>query len=251
MWSTVLEKYPQIHDITLKDNFNLSFELYGILNKHLIIYPVKVDAMLLFCIHRDTGEIIPPTRYDSVLPNPSIHTLTLIDQKFQNVYKSIQKKIEESNKVLSDTSIEGTEGCVIYELKEDDTWKLWKLKPPSILAIHQAPGITKKDIMITCYNALENVDINKLTYEVVSELLEEEFEKYVIEKIEDKINKIIKIVIIEIKERYEAIRIYELDGISILKDKRKVMRRISEYFDSKKMRYIYTILEAYERGKLI
>ena len=244
MWKEMLQRYPNIPQLTEK--YNLSFELYGILNKHLVLYPVRLDMRLLFALDRQTGKIILPEVFSDSLPVVEKYCNFDIKQLFSVQYGKVKEDIEKCNNYLSDTEVEGLEGCVIYIKNNNSELCQWKLKPETIFKLHTAAGMSKTDIMITCYNALENVDIEDLTYEFVILLLSEEFSEREILRNELRIKFIIKEVKEEIKKRFKIIEVYTQIGLKISEDKRTVMRKMSEYFRKQDMRYVYAIVSAYE-----
>lgn len=253
MWCEILQKYPQISQIILEENVNLSFELYGILNKILIIYPFRLDIRLLFGITTNNHIILPERFSKHKIPIAERYSEFKVNTNFVKTYNDLRDKLEKLNEVRSNSEIVGLEGLVIYQLTEDaTTWKQWKLKPESIFKIHTKPGISKKDIMITCYNTLENIDIDGITFEVVKNLLLEEYTENEIIRNEYKIKQVIKEVKEELRLRHAIITTYKDLNLSIKKDKAHTMRTLSRYFPNSKMGYVYTVVKAYEEsGNLI
>jgi len=251
MWCEILQKYQQIPKIILKEDINLSFELHGILNKILILYPFRLDIRLLFGI-TPNGSIIRPEQFAKYgIPIAERYYEFKIGEDFPKTYNELRDELEKSNEVKSDSEIVGLEGLVIYQSNEDGTtWEQWKLKPETIFKIHTKPEMSKKDIMITCYNALENVDIDGITFEFVGELLLEEFTENEITRNEYKIKQIIKEVKEELQLRNEIITTYKELNLSVKEDKTRTMRTLSQYFPSNRMRYVYTIINAYEENTL-
>ena len=245
MWREMLKRYPVIEQTARVLAINFSYELYGILNKHLILYPMRLDTQLLFGLNKDNGKIILPDIFRGTLPVISKDFNIYPHGSFSKVYKELQVAIETTNDYTNLEEVKGSEGRVIY-IKEEDQWKQWKLKPGTIFALHCQGGMNKNDIMTTCYNALENVELDNLTYEIVAELLKEEFIEAVIIKNEERIKDTIAWVQQEVKRRYLVIEIYEKLGLKLSENKQEVMRKMSESFDRKQMRYVYNIIQAYE-----
>ena len=248
LWKEMLEKYPHIPDIIKKYDVNLSFELYGVLNKLLIIYPFRLDLILIFALDRFTGQIELPDRFQDYFPTAKVYYNIKPQHDFPSFYKRIAGEIESTNVVISKDEIKGSEGAVVY-VREENQWKQWKLKPETIFGIHTAPGLNQISIRTTVYNALENTSIQDLTYSIVVDLLEEEFQPRDIIDRKTLILKIIEEVKGEILDRHKSIDLYKKFGVSILQDKVQVMQFLSQHFEKGKMRYIYTILKAYEGEK--
>ena len=66
-WQSMLDRYPTIPDLVLRDRRALSFELFGSLNSHLIAYDVGLDIRLLFGVD-GAGRVTPPSRLGLDLP---------------------------------------------------------------------------------------------------------------------------------------------------------------------------------------
>lgn len=246
MWKEMLKKYPSIREYANNLDINFSYELYGILNKHLISYPVRLDTRLLFGLKRYNGEIVLPEVFREGLPVVDKHCDIKPSYFFPDFYQKVRSEIESTNNYISDDEAEGLEGCVIYIRDEDGNHKQWKLKPETVFKLHCQGGINKNDIMATCYNALENVDLEELTFEFVVELLKEEFNIRVILANEYRIKKILGEVKEEIVRRHDVIEVYEKLGLSLEENKNVLMRELSKHFNRSDMRRVYSIISAYE-----
>ncbi len=247
MWCEILKKYPNIIKASKEYDINFSYELYGVVNKHLILYPVRLDTKLLFGLDKSTGMIILPDEFKDLLPVVEKDCEIQPNYFFPDFYKKMRGEIEATNDYSNLEEVKGSEGRVIY-IKEEGQWKQWKLKPETIFKVHTKPGINKNDIKVTCYNALENVELDNLTYEYVCELLNEEFEMNEILANENRIKTILKEVKEEIKKRHFIIQIYNKLGLTLTKNRNELMRKMSKNFEKKDMRYVYNIIEAYEKG---
>jgi len=247
MWKEMLKKYPEIDSlISLKRT--VVFELYGILNKHLIIYNTPLDTTLLFGIDRTTDNIISPKDIKTNnIPNALLYNKINKQDNFIKFYNNLRNKIEKNNEIM-DSGIIGSEGAVVYIPDKKLGYIQYKLKPESVMAIHCKPGLNKKDIITTCYNALENISLEELNYNYIKTLLLEEITEREIEVRKETIEKCILNVKDEVKLRKQLIIRYKKCGKSIHKNKNDVMRYMSNYFPKNKMRYIYTILFAYEKN---
>lgn len=244
MWLEILNKYPRIPEIVQRDKVNLSFEMYGIVNKHLILYPVRLDCKLLFGVG-DDGNIILPGRWENELPIAEKYQDFTPDQDFIAGYSALRQHIESTNENISETEIKGSEGSIIY-IDLGGGWKQWKCKPESVFRIHTKSLLSKNSIMATCYNALENVSLEELTYGFVYDLLKEEFREIEIQMAETRIKIILNEVKEEVVKRYTIIDIYNKIGLSLKTHKKSIMRELSKHLEKKDMRYAYTILKAYE-----
>lgn len=249
MWRRMLKKYPNIPEIVLSSDYNLSFEMYGTENKHLIIYDVPLDMRLLFGIGRASPEIVSPDVLNCVgIPILASTRITgntketymkgiKGDKGITGFYKQLQAKEEAGNK-HTDMGVVGSEGYVFYCFLEDGTFKLFKCKPHDIEKIHWAyGGIGSNIIRATIINAYENTD--DVTYDFVKKLLLEEFEQEIISKVSDKIRRIMDDVRKEMKLRDEVLSIYDSLHLNVDEDKVAVMRIMSKHFDKKDIRYVY------------
>lgn len=246
MWKEMLKKYPNIYEYAVDRDINFSYELFGILNKHLISYPVRLDTRLLFGLKRYSGEIVLPEEFKEGLPIVDKRCDVRPSYFFPDFYQKIRGEIESTNNYISDDEAEGLEGCVIYIQDIDENYKQWKLKPETIFKLHCQGGMNKNDIMATCYNALENVDLEGLTYEFVVGLLKEEFSIRTIISNEYRIKRILGYVKEEIVRRHSVIGVYEKLGLRLEENKNVLMRELSKHFNRGDMRRVYSIILAYE-----
>lgn len=248
MWVEMLEKYPEIGKHANEDDVNFSYEMYGILNKHLIAYPIRLDTRLLFGLDYHTGELILPDKFKEKLPIVEKHCEIKTSHFFPDFYSKIKGEIEATNDYSSLDWVKGSEGRIIYTKDEHGSWKQYKCKPDTVFKLHHQAGMSKNDIATTCYNALENVDLEKLSYDFVVELLKEEFDEREIISNETRIKVILGEVKEEVQKRYQIIEIYNKLGMKLKDGRGKIMRKMSESFHKGDMRYVYSIIEAYEGG---
>jgi len=245
MWKEMLARYSQIPDYISMER-TLIFELYGVRNKHLILYPIPLDTVLLFGINRQNQTIILPEEIQANgLPTPTIYYHIEPKHDFPDFYQRIRGEIEATNEI-TDIGIRGSEGAVIYIKNEEGDWVHYKCKPEAVMAIHCKPGLGKRDILTTCYNALENVPLEELDFEIVKALLLEEITEREIESRRDIILKCIQEVKEEVTIRQTLIDHYYKLGISIKDNKVQVMRHMSQFYPKHRMRYVYAILSALE-----
>ena len=245
MWGRVLEKYPEIPQLVMENNFNWSFELYGAENKHLIIYNIPLDARLLFGVKRDVPDVIAPHN----LPSHNIPHTKVIEFEGSKDIVSFYKKLQEEGENINnhtEMGVEGTEGYVFYALLENYTYKMFKCKPHDIEKIHWATGgIHNNSIRATVYNAYENTD--NVTFDFVKQLLLEEYPPEIIDKSLDKIKKIMDEVRNDIQTRVNVLDLYESLKLDVEHSKEETMRTLSNYFEKKEMRYVYWIIAHFKK----
>jgi len=244
MWNEVASSsFAEIKRCMIEYKCNMSFELYGSKNIHLVLYSTPLDYALLFGV-TNSGNIFSPTKIDTQL-----HKTPLLDEISSDYvwsYEQLQKKLNSSLKATEEYYT-GTEGAVWYLHHQDSRCLQIKCKPEIIEAIHFAAsgGITKNIILTTCWNALENTDI--LTSEFIKELLAEEFTSVQIDKASYRIQECIEFVNDQLEFRNIVLSEYKKIGLNFLLDKAAVMRKFSESgkVPKKMMQKVYTILTTY------
>lgn len=250
MWDRMLEKYPRIPELWEANQCNMSFELYGSANPHLILYSVPLDTAILFGISNE-GKIKSPHELASC-DVPTAPWITDIDKQYVETYQwqkaEMQSRIEV---VVEGESYRGLEGQVWYMSLEDGRTVQYKCKPDEIESIHFSKGrrLSKTTVMTTCMNALENIDV--LTYDFVVELLREEYPAELISLSKDMIFSCIQKVNRDLEFRLQVETLYKKIGVNILVDKRTVMRELSNHFTKTEMTKVYSAVMSYEtvRGR--
>lgn len=240
MWNEVAGgDFDYICSLLATHNFNLSFELYGARNPHLVIYDVPLAFALLFGV-TNTGNIIPPTQIGCRLPK--VQLLSTIDKNYEDSYLSLQKKLEGNLRKLGNDTYAGVEGAVWYLQTIDRRTIQYKCKPETIEIIHfsQGKGISRNSILATCWNAFENVD--KLTVDFIKQLLIEEFDLIKVEANHYLIESCINIVEQSLAFRERVLTEYQTIGMDIKLDKIAVMRKMSEKFERNEMSKVYTTI---------
>lgn len=239
MWKELLERYPQIKNITETNKCNVSFEMYGSRNIHLMLYDNPLETALLFGVDNQ-ARIISPSKLDT-LSVPTAKLLSKITSKQELVgeYNRFREDIERKNVKNEDEKIKGLEGVVWYLLDTKEIITQFKCKPESIEQIHwESSVIDINTIEATAHNVFETAD--KLTYEATVELLKEEFTEEQISKSEDRV----KSVVARLLEWYEFQRkvteVYKQIGININDNKQRVMRELSKHFPKNLMGRVYT-----------
>jgi len=240
MWNEVTEDYiGHIHNVMDKYQCNLSFELYGARNPHLVLYDVSLAFALLFGV-TNTGRIISPALLDCKLPKARL--ITGIDKATSDLYEANQKQMQSDLRKMDDNTYRGSEGSVWYLRTVNNRTMQYKCKPESIEAIHfsQGKGISRNVILATCWNALENTDV--LTVEFIKQLLVEEFDGNKVEANHFLIENCIQTVTNELAFRDKVLSEYKSIGININLDKITVMRAMSEKFEKKQMSKVYSTI---------
>jgi hypothetical protein len=227
-----------------RSDCNLSFELYGARNLHLIVYPNSLDIALLFGV-TNTGRIIPPTQ----LKNPDIpivNCLKVIDKDYVWNYEELQKELNSKLEQREEGYYSGIEGGVWYMHLPDSRCLQLKCKPEIIEAIHfsaGAGGLSRNVVISTCWNAFENVDV--LTLDFIKQLLLEEFKPEVLDAKQYLIEECIVFVTREAEFRESVIEDYRKLNMNILIQKAEVMRALAQKYAKKDMRKVYSIISGY------
>ena len=245
MWKKMMIKYPIIRLATRR--FDMSFELYGRQNKHLIEYDIDLDVALLFAIDKkgdiiDLEDLLPEIEYCVPLRIPWTKKEAEIRGKTDLVsyYKRLQGQKEAMMVKLPDGTLKGSEGSVWYLHTVDGNVIQYKMKPESVEAIHWKEGIGKNVILTTVMNCYES--INAVDFESVKILLLEEFLEKDIDQKKDLILECIKEVEEQIIFKEEVLSFYNKEGLDVVKDKRETMKILSQKFPKDLMRNVYTIV---------
>lgn len=237
MWREILKRHPSIPGYVLGSGLNLSFELWGARNPHLVRYTEPLEASLLFA--RKGQDILPP----SSIPGfdfPSVQFRGLVDKDYVWSYQQAQAEAEATLSELEDGGgYLGMEGEVWYLQTEDGKWTPWKCKPETIEAIHWAAGgIGKNVLRATIANSFESYDVP--TIENIKELLLEEFPKEEIEKVHYSIAKQLVEAIREHEFELLVLTEYRALGMSIITQKAEVMRGLSQKFARGDMKRVFS-----------
>lgn len=251
MWKEMLEKYSLIPLLCKKwaeCRINLSFELFGSKNKHLIEYDILLDTNLLFGIRNDIENpvIIDPKflRVEGVPTAPFCTEIKSFDDLY-SWYQKLRNEQESVNQSTEDGHIKGSEGFVWYLQDINNKVHQFKCKPESVEQIHWASGINKNAIWTTIINAYESND--EVTYEIVKELLMEEFEEQQIDLKKDLILQLMEGVLYEFSFKERVLEKYKELNKDIGIDKREVMRYLSKFFDRKEMSKVYNTIICCDR----
>lgn len=241
MWRELLERYPGIPMICEANNCNVSFEMYGGRNTHLMLYDVPLDLSLLFGIDNEARIITPTKMQPSGIPVAKLLSRISSQEELVNEYNRFRAEMENKNVKNDDGTISGLEGLVWYLADTNGrTWQ-FKCKPESIEQIHWATGaIDINTIIATGHNVLETED--KITYEATIKLLEEEFTREQIELSDIRIRNVVE----DLQRWYEfqkkVLEIYGGLGVSIRDNKAAAMREMAKHFPSNQMKKVYTAI---------
>ena len=234
----------------LNSEYNFSFELWGAQNSHLVKYDTPMQASLLFARKGET--LLPPSEISLVkdLMPPFNNQFNiapfagLVDGNYVENYKATQLQIDDELQEVEDGFV-GQEGEVWYLLDEAGDWIMFKCKPHQIEQIHWAAGgIGKHVIIATCQNAHENWD--EPTVENIVQLLEEEFNKYEVEKVMPGVRKYLSEVRAHYILRATVLEKYVELKLNILLDKGSTMRAMSSFFNRNEMTRVYSIIMTQE-----
>jgi len=247
MWGEMLEKYPELKcpEKVINGEYSLAFEMYGYQNLILTVYKEPLEVKFLFAVDQKTGCVYPPDK--NILDTKTINQdFTMLPGSIEENYNGFREIANQKNLKIQDTIV--AEGYVFYTQHLDENkieWKMWKCKPPQVEDIHwQSDYIDDSAIFTTVKNALENVDPEALTPDFVEELLAEEFTKEKIEKSRARIATVTYNVITQairmrkVKEFIEKCPKEVIDS----RDKRTIMRWISQYFQKQEMTKVYHIM---------
>lgn len=245
MWiETSKDKWKDIRDVMTKFNCNLSFEMYGSRNPHLVVYDIPLSFALLFGV-TNNGNILAPSDLGYGRYEASITPAKLIDVVTKDYvwnYTENQKNLEDKLKKVDENYYSGVEGTVWYLKTPEGRCIQFKCKPETIETIHfsQGAGLGKNTIVATCWNALENVD--ELTVEFVKQLLLEEFDPRVVEANHYLIEKCVQFVTGELHYRTRILEEYRKTGLNFLSDKVSVMRAMSQVFTKNEMKKVFSTI---------
>lgn len=259
MWADVLKMHPEIPDLVERNGCNLSFEMVGSRNKVLVDYDFPLDAFLLFGVTPD-GRVIPPTALQTGgLKHPPLLKV-LEKENFQQRYEELRQELCRQLRVELDDgsvkdgtyrskdedgspkvkSVRGHEGAVLYFVRGDDSFQ-YKCKPDTVLEVHWAEGgIPYSSIYTTVVNAFEQTD--EPTFELVVDMLREEFQDAEIFKKAITIRRTVAEQLFERKMKAELFAHYRERGFDIVRDRATCMRWFGQRYDRKLSAKIFTYL---------
>lgn len=241
MLKEILTKNTGLQCLPFTIGMNISFELWGARNPHLLKYDVPLALSILFA--RNGDKILPPSGFDN-RGIPTADLRGLVSKDYVWSYQEAQRELEQSLTDSGDGYYSGHEGEVWYILTVDGAWQLFKCKPESIELVHwSSGGISKNVIVATCENAFENWDAP--TVENVVELLLEEFTQQEVEKVYYRIGKYLSEVVDKHLFAERVMADYSEIGVNLLEDKGGVMRALSSKYARGEMQKVYGVIWAH------
>lgn len=243
-WRELLARHPEIPSLVESNGCQISFEMYGARNAHLIAYEADLAAAVLFGVRPADAAVVGPfqLRTGGVPVAPLLGELRAGDDPVAR-FGALRQEMEGRNRPAADDRLTGTEGAVWYVTEPSGRVTLWKCKPESVEAIHWAVGLNKAAVIATCWNALETADV--LTYDTLLPLLLEEYQPDDIGKFRANIDDALRKVNAEqefrgrVRDAYETLR---AQGLSLAGDKAAVMRALSGKFRRDEMGHVYGAL---------
>jgi hypothetical protein len=243
LWKEMLERYPRIPELPVRNKCSLSFELFGSRNAHLMMYDTPLDCALLFGLEPN-GRYISIDEIDSLgVPVPTHFGRLKAGDDPVAAYRQIREKLQASIQSQDDEKLRGYEGAVWYITTANMERVLFKCKPESVEAIHWKGGINKTAVMATCWNLLETEDI--LEYGKLERLLLEEYSQAEIDAFREHIATCIADVSDELNFRNLVLQAYNKIGIKLAEDKATVMRKLSTEFPRSLMKKAFTLISRY------
>lgn len=239
MLKEMLQKYgEEIQYLVREHPYNLSFELYGSRNKHLMVYETPLELCLLFLVEKTRGAIFPL----SLLRAHGLSVPEMLRYEAADTVSLYKKHQEADEKNIRKTEIglEGNEGWMWYMLTASGKWLAYKCKPPSVEEIHWKAGLSKNVIRATAFNVLEHEE--EITFEGVRTLLLETFSERDVDAQKALIEATLNEIRGELEFEQEVREHYNAIGISLWQDKAKVMRAMSAYYPKHKMKLVYWLI---------
>lgn len=178
-------------------DLNISFELCGYRNMHLIRYPFPLKLIPLFAI--SSGSIRPLGS-----PISKAHDVDRLTFHYESYRGHAEAQITHNE----DGTLNGLEGYVLYVRTDETTWVMYKCKPPTVENVHWTSDTIPENIILpTVWNSLELSD--EPTVEIVSQMLLEEFDQAMVDKSIPRIESAIKIVEAHLTRRQSILRLWQ------------------------------------------
>jgi len=245
MWREIATPFfPSIRQVMIDARCNLSFEMYGARNPHLIAYSNPLDIALLFGVTNQGNILSPNDLGQNCLPKASL--LSVVSKDYVWNYEELQRKLQGELSQEEEGHYSGNEGAVWYLKTPDGRCIQYKCKPEMIEAIHfsaGAGGLSKNVILATCWNAFENEDSPSVGF--IKTLLVEEFKPEIVEAHHYQIESCLEFVKKEQEFRSNVLEAYKSTGKSILLQKREVMKEIAPNFPREKMGKVYAVISSF------
>jgi hypothetical protein len=256
MWRRVLEKYPQtpflVHAAGDGYDGAVGFEMFGSLNKHLMLYDVPLDARLLFKV--DSAGVYPPgaLEWTGTLPAVTRVATLLRPVDLHSWYRKYQAELGAALE-LTDDGYKGAEGYMWYVLRSDDRqWEVFKCKPEEIEAIHFASGGMGRNAVIHAawrviedYGIPEGEDLLALTVVMLSEDWNPDEIKLAMPTVRSVVSQVQAAAEFKATCLTAAKELWDT-GLSLKEDKGAFMRALAAKLSPAEMRKAYSLLAAEE-----
>lgn len=247
LWQELLQRHPAIARLAEVNDCQMSFELYGARNAHLIAYEIELAVAALFGVRQignDAGSVVPPHQLELLgVPGAALLGEMIAGEDPVEKYNRIREEMERGNHATDDDKLTGTEGLVWYVEEPSGALTLFKCKPESVEAIHWALGINKQAVLATCWNLLETQD--ELSYDALLPLLLEEYGAEEIENFRPHVEDCLRQVRETLAYRERVLAAYRALGLSVTEHKAEVMRALSAQFPRGEMKKVYSIVARY------
>ena len=255
-----------LDEYILNSGYNLSMELWGQYNPHLIHYPaINLQLTVLFGRQRSYNNyIIPPDNLpENDFNKPQYYPMCFSGLRYgyddlKTRYELFQDNIEEELQPYSDGTTDenvqfiGKEGLIWYvrECKGDKVlgnWTPYKLKPHSIEEIHWGAGADKgintEVLRSASLKAIEAYD--EPTVEDLVSILSEDWGEVAIGLAMPNIEGVLQSVKDELLFNIKVWEIY-FDNVASLgiEGKNNVMRALSPHFEKREIGSVYSVIKA-------
>jgi hypothetical protein len=238
LWNEVTKDWQRSIKATMvTNNCNLSFELYGSRNLHLIRYDEPLAFALLFGIKK-AGGVIPLSALQTDIPTaPMVAT---ISKDYVWNYEQTQQELESGLKPGLDNTFYGKEGTVWYLNFFDGKSIPVKCKPETVENICFASGLNEPIIKAAVMKAAENDD---LTEGAVILLLCEDFDPITVNSKINTIHKCIEEVKAHLVFKDKVLLELTRLNLELGMDKVSMLRALSPAFNRTEMGSVYSILK--------
>ena len=266
MWQKIMATYPyQYQELLEQTQYNFGFEMYGSVNKILVLYPIVLDGKLLYAIDRYTGKLSEPSIFQFPKPdlldhfNANINPDDKYDEwmrKYNDRVKPFVKEVEGKNDdgepmMVTELIDIPCEGCMFYLKKTDGEFEVYKCKPSVVITAQSSANEGPKrvgynEVWNTALNAMENVenieDLPKETYK----LLLEEYTQDELDVSKEAIDEAIKEVQTHLIFQNGVIEKFKTSGLTWSKEnKGQIMRYMMQYYPKSDSSKVYNALVNY------
>lgn len=247
-WRDVLARHPEIpaavEEYCGLGGFGLSFELYGALNRHLILYDEPLATRLLFGVRwlDDPEALVEPPDAVGLLGHLWPRRREVRDAtELTRLYRELQAEADaglERDDGLG--AYRGAEGWVWY-VETAGAWHPVKCKPATIEEIHwRSSALCRNAVVATAWNVLETDDV--CSPERVRELLLEEYGDAEIAAAWPLVLRVSAEVNAEAERRARLRRLVRELGLDFGADPTGTMRGLAPHFQRSEARWVYATL---------